>query len=182
MKFIKTQLKKNTLISKMAIFAMKSVLKIRRNPAKIKALLMRCGLKSGMNVLDYGTGIGSYAFEAARLVGEKGSVTATDISITMLAEVKKEIATEKLSNVKIQQVTSYCDIKDAEFDFIFLIDVVHMIDQPKEALQYFLKKLSPNGKLLAGLDHFSKGEIADLLASANCNAENKDANFWLLSK
>ncbi len=182
MKFMKAQLKKNTAISKIAVFGMKSVLKIRRNPAKIKALLISCGLKSDMDVLDYGAGIGSYAFEAARLVGERGSVIAADISSTMLAEVEKEIADKKLSNVKTQQVDSYCDIKTAEFDFIFLIDVVHMIDQPKEALQYFLEKLGPNGKLIASLDHLSKAEIADLLAIANCNAENKGANFWLLSK
>ncbi len=182
MKFMKAQLKKNTTISKIAVFGMKSVLKIRHNPAKIKALLTSCGLKSDMNVLDYGAGIGSYAFEAARLVGKRGSVIAADISSAMLAEVKKGIADEKLSNVKTQQVESYRDIKNTEFDFIFLIDVLHMMDQPKEVLRCFLGKLGPNGKLLAGLDHLSKDEITDLLAVANCNVENKGANFWLLSK
>ncbi|HMK86270.1 MAG TPA: class I SAM-dependent methyltransferase [Steroidobacteraceae bacterium] len=46
--------------------------------------LHRAGLKSGMRVLDIGTGTGLIAREAARLVGPSGSVIGVDPSVGML--------------------------------------------------------------------------------------------------
>jgi len=47
-------------------------------PFKPEEEVHKLGLKEGQKVLDYGCGIGSYTFPAARLVGERGRVYALD--------------------------------------------------------------------------------------------------------
>ena len=47
-------------------------------PFKPEEEIRKLGLKEGQKILDYGCGIGSYTFPAAKLVGEKGRVYALD--------------------------------------------------------------------------------------------------------
>jgi len=47
-------------------------------PFKPEEEVRKLGLKEGQKVLDYGCGIGSYTFPAARLVGDRGRVYASD--------------------------------------------------------------------------------------------------------
>ncbi len=181
MKFMKNQFNKDTIFAKLTIFAMKMVLKTRRNPQKIYDTLKSLGLEPAMRVLDYGAGIGSYAFEAAKIVGPNGNVIAADISETMIAEIETEIAQRGYKNIKAQKINNYTDITQSEFDFILLIDVLHMMDEQVEAIQFLLKKLSPTGKIVLELDHMNNSEIAQLLNSVNCQCQKiADEHCWLL--
>lgn len=53
-------------------------------------LMKKTGIQAGNIALDVGTGTGEMAFELAELVGEKGSVTALDLSSDMLKVAKKK--------------------------------------------------------------------------------------------
>ena len=48
--------------------------------------LERAGLRPGMNVVDVGVGTGLVARQAARIVGDQGTVTGVDPSPRMLAD------------------------------------------------------------------------------------------------
>ncbi len=182
MKFMKSQLKKDTVISKITIFAMKTVLKARRNPQEIYDTLKKRGVMPNMTILDYGAGIGSYAFEAAKIVGKGGTVLAAELAPVMIAEMEREISLKKIANVRTIKVNRYSDITQSDFDFIFLIDVLHMMDHQIDVLNFFLKKLKPQGKLLIELDHMKKTEIEQLLNSVSCQRQKLDSeNCWLLS-
>lgn len=56
-------------------------------------------IKSGNRVLDVATGIGEPAITAARIVGEKGYVLATDISPQMLAIGRERARSQGLQNI-----------------------------------------------------------------------------------
>ncbi len=183
MKFMKRLLKKDTPITKIATFAMKTKLKSTRNAQKISALLKQCGVKENMYVLDYGAGIGSYAFVAAELVGANGSVLATDISKAMINEINAAIARRDIGNVKTLKVAGYRDVKASNFDFILLMDVIHMMDDQSDVIVFLLDKLKPQGKIIIKPDHISAGELDALFAALDCKKQKvNDDNCWLLGK
>ncbi len=182
MKFMKKLLKKDTPITKIATFAMKTMLKSTRDPQKIFALLKKCGLKSNMKILDYGAGIGSYAFAAAELVGANGRVIAADISDLMIKEMNREIARRNIDNVQTLKVAGYSDIAASNFDFILLMDVIHMMDDPIAVLEFLLNKLSPQGKIIIEPNHMSKAEIDALFSPLVCNKQKIGSNCWSLGK
>ena len=73
---------------KFMFFIMRTVLKLKNNPKKIKELLKLTDLKENMKVMDYGCGIGSYSIEAGKIVGKSSIVIAADIDKKMILELK----------------------------------------------------------------------------------------------
>ena len=162
---------------------MKLFLKIRRNPKKISQLLDKAGIKKNMKILDFGCGIGSYSIEAAKLVGKSGKIIAADQNDMMLKEVEKQKRGNGLSNIDILKVSSIEEIKDRDFDYIFLIDMLHFLDNPKKNIDLSLKKLKTQGKLFIKFDHFKNNEIDQLLNDYNCLDKKKiSGKYWLLNK
>jgi ubiquinone/menaquinone biosynthesis C-methylase UbiE len=83
----------------------------------VPALLRHSRISAGQRVLDVATGTGNAAEAAAEIVGASGSVMATDISVGMLDEARRRLAT--LVNVSFavengQELT----LKDASFDAV----------------------------------------------------------------
>ena len=66
-------------------------------------LVELAGIKPSQRVLDIATGIGEPAVTAARTVGDKGHVTATDISPEMLAVGKERARQEGLKNIEFRE-------------------------------------------------------------------------------
>jgi SAM-dependent methyltransferase len=62
-------------------------------------LLTRAGIAPGMNVVDFGCGVGDVTLIAARLVGRHGRVTAVDIDPEALATVEGRSRDLAISNV-----------------------------------------------------------------------------------
>ena len=132
-----------------------------------------------MNILDYGSGIGSFSIEASKLIGPGGVVIAADISEKMLDIINKL----KINNIKTLLIGSSKDIKNNDFDFILLIDVLHFIKEKKETIINLLKKLKLNGKLIIKFEHFSKSHIDLLLNDIKCsNKKNLGKKHWILTK
>jgi len=162
---------------------MRTVLRIRRNPKKNKKMLELGGVKKGATVLDYGCGLGNYSIEAAKIVGESGTVIAADISANMLQGLEKHISASGLSNVSPVLINSTEDIEASNFDFILLIDVLHLIKDKIATVDLLLGKLGGNGRLLVKFEHFGREQVKAVLD--NCAASGRrlvHKDYWLLSK
>lgn len=62
-------------------------------------LLVRAGIRRGMDVVDMGCGVGDVTLLAARLVGSEGRVTSIDIDEAALAIVQARAREQGLDNV-----------------------------------------------------------------------------------
>ena len=80
-------------------------------------LVELAGVQSGSRVLDVAAGYGEPALTAARKVGPKGRVVATDISAEMLAFGRERVAEAGLGNIElVQSDASSLDFPEASFD------------------------------------------------------------------
>lgn len=72
-----------------------------------RVLLAAAGVGEGHHVLDLASGVGEPAVTAARLVGERGRVVATDASVPMVA-----VLAERMASLGLPQV--HCQVADME--------------------------------------------------------------------
>ena len=136
-----------------------------------------------MKVLDYGCGIGSYSIEAGKIVGESGTVIAADINNIMIEVLKKQIETRGVANINPMLIKYLEDIKDTNFDFILLVDVLQLIEDKIGMIDSLLKKVSGNGKLVIKFEHFKQDEIDSLLNRCKCSDKKLIyKKYWVLSK
>lgn len=172
-------------IPKVAFFIMRQVLKLRRNPKRIQQRLEHTGIKENMKVLDFGCGIGNYTIEAAKIVGKSGTIIAVDVNDGMIQEVEKEINKNELTNVKTQLINYMGDIEENNFDFVLLIDVIHLIDDKTEIIEHLLNKLTTNGKLLIKFEHINKDMVDSILKKCKCSEKTlvfPNKKYWVLGK
>ena len=67
-------------------------------PFKPGEEIKKINIKAGQTILDYGCGIGSFTFPAARLVGEKGKVYALDKQPLIIGKIKERAQKEGFHN------------------------------------------------------------------------------------
>jgi ubiquinone/menaquinone biosynthesis C-methylase UbiE len=115
-------------------------------------ILLETGMRSGMKVLDYGCGPGSFSIAAARLVGRKGLVFALDINPLAIASVKRSARMLGMDNVRPLPGSSLDDLPEGKIDIALLYDVLHEIAEPAALLNKIHKVLKPGG-LLSVRDH-----------------------------
>lgn len=63
--------------------------------------LKKLNLSMGMDVVDFGSGVGAYALAAARLVAPEGKVYAVEIQKDFLEAIKKGAQEKNLDNVEL---------------------------------------------------------------------------------
>jgi protein-L-isoaspartate O-methyltransferase len=168
---------------KIAYFFMRNILRLRKNPEKYRHVLEQAGVKENMTILDYGCGIGSYTVEAAKLIGTTGNVVAADVNEGMLQEVRKTMQANKLTNIQPLRITAPEDVPMNNFDLIFLIDVLHLMQEPLQVIEMMRQKLTATGKLLIKFEHFGKQQTQQLLSMIACsNTRVINEKYWLFSK
>jgi SAM-dependent methyltransferase len=127
--------------------------------AKLDRLFQHTGSLKGLKVLEPGCGTGRLTEILSDRVGEKGSVTALDISALMVKEARHRIATRE--NVEID----VCPVEDFPFegnlyDLILCHQVFPHFENKKKALKILYEALKPDGKLI--IIHFiNLGAIND---------------------
>lgn len=105
-------------------------------------------LKAGDVVADLGAGSGYYAFRMARLVGPSGKILAVEIQDAMIAELKKRIDKDKVTNVEVVKCTeSDPRLAEASVDLLIMVDVYHELAFPYEVMSAVKKALKPNGRV-----------------------------------
>ncbi|MFO1082917.1 MAG: methyltransferase domain-containing protein [Reyranellaceae bacterium] len=84
-----------------------------------QALLAAAGVRPGATLLDLASGAGEPAVTAARVVGTEGRVTATDVSVPMVAALTARVARLGLANVRCEQADMEAlPFADASFDAV----------------------------------------------------------------
>ncbi len=120
------------------------------------------GVRPGQKVLDLAGGTGDLAAKFARIVGQTGQVTLSDINNSML-NVGRERLTDKgiLGNVDYVQANAEClPFPDNHFDLITIAFGLRNVTDKDAALRSMYRVLKPGGKLL--VLEFSKPTIKAL--------------------
>jgi protein-L-isoaspartate O-methyltransferase len=104
-------------------------------------------LEPGSRILDVGTGTGDTALLAARRVGPKGFVLATDASAQMLAAAAKAARAQGLTNVEIRQMDGSRLTLDEQFDAVIGRHSVQFLPGWPGPLKGFLAALRAGGRL-----------------------------------
>jgi ubiquinone/menaquinone biosynthesis C-methylase UbiE len=130
---------------KMMSFVHETLYNVFRDPYKV---LRAAGLESGQSVLEVGCGPGFFTIPAARIVGEKGSVHALDISPLAVQRVQQKIEIEGVTNVEtILADAAQTGLPDQSFDLIFVFGLAHPIGDLGNILTELHRLLKPAGTL-----------------------------------
>ncbi|MGT2466528.1 class I SAM-dependent methyltransferase [Mesorhizobium atlanticum] len=99
--------------------------------------LRRAGLRTGMHVLDVGSGAGNVAFLAAEIIGPTGLVIGSDRSAVALDAARVRAAQRGLENVIFHQCDPATFAFDVSFDAIVGRYVLMFSPDPIEMLRGF---------------------------------------------
>ena len=115
-------------------------------------ILEEAGVRTGMTIVDFGCGPGSFTLAAARLVGPRGFVYAVDVHPLAAASVRNAIQKGGFRNVQMILGESMTDIPDGIADMSLLYDVLHNFEEPDRLLIEQHRVLKPEGTLSV-MDH-----------------------------
>jgi ubiquinone/menaquinone biosynthesis C-methylase UbiE len=109
-------------------------------------------LRSGMRVLDLGSGTGHPALLAAQTVGSSGNVTGIDLAEQMLEAARRKAASLKLSNItfKTGDVTTL-PFEAASFDAITTRFCLMFLPEIPKAVAEIARILKPNTWIAAAV-------------------------------
>src|SRR5689334_21065373 len=80
--------------------------------------LTRAGIKSGMRVLDIGSGAGDVAFLVAEIIGPTGTVVGSDRSLAAVETARARAKERALDNVTFRQCDPATEVFDGLFDAV----------------------------------------------------------------
>ena len=102
--------------------------------------------QAGQSILDVATGTGNIAIEAARMVGESGSVIGIDIATELLKIVQQKIQTENLFNIQLIEadVETY-QTESNQFDAIYCSYAIVLFPNIPTILNHWNRFLKPGG-------------------------------------
>ena len=130
---------------KMMSFVHETLYGLFRDPYEA---LNAAGLEEGQRVLEVGCGPGFFTVPAAKVVGERGSVCALDVSPLAIARVEQKVEKAGVTNVKtILTDAAHTDLPDASFDFIFVFGFDRNVRQMGSILPELHRLLKPAGTL-----------------------------------
>ncbi len=102
-------------------------------------------LRSGMRVLDLGSGTGYPALLAAQTVGTRGSVVGIDVAQQMLEAAKRKAASLKLSNITFRTGdATILPFEEASFDAITTRFCLMFLPEIPKAVAEIVRVLKPN--------------------------------------
>ncbi|MBN1215573.1 MAG: methyltransferase domain-containing protein [Candidatus Lokiarchaeota archaeon] len=165
-------------------FIMRQRLKLRKFMANkdIENVLKLLGIEQDSKIMDYGTGIGNYAFKASELMDNKGSIIAIDINPKMLNNINLQAKKKKIENIKTLLIKNLEDIKENDFNYIFLIDVLQFFKDKVSVINFLRNKLSNHGKLLIRLDHIDQNQIQNIFEECYFSVKEQIyKDYWIVS-
>ena len=113
--------------------------------AVTRRFLWEAGLRSGMKVLDIGSGTGEVATTAADLVGPEGSVVGVDVNPEILETARERASAAGFDNVEfIAGDARALDLGDDYDALIGRLVLMYMAD-PVEALKQLAARVRPGG-------------------------------------
>jgi len=129
----------------------------------------RAGIvRAGDTVLDIGSGSGTDALIASRLVGPMGRVYALDMTPAMVAKLRGLIATTRASNIEvIEGNAERIALPDASVDVVTSNGMLNLVPDKRRAIAEMFRVLRPGGRV----------QIADIViglpVTPDCAADPK---------
>ena len=116
------------------------------------AMFGRAALRAGESVLDVACGSGLLTFRAAKLVGDAGSVTATDISEEMVRLVRDKARVKAFANVEARRMDAEAlDLPDRNFDVALCGLGLMFAPDPDQAMKEMWRTLKGGGRAVAAV-------------------------------
>ena len=128
-------------------------------------LMRRCGVREGDTVIDFGCGIGNYAFAAALAVGETGTVYALDVKTEILHDLRREAAERGIAQLipAPSHEDAQMDYPDGSADVILIYDLIHALKDRARFLSESRRVLKDGGILSILPFHMTGEEILEML-------------------
>lgn len=110
------------------------------------------GLIPGMTVADFGAGIGTYALEMARLVGDGGKIYAIDVQKDLLDRLAAEAKSQHLFNLEViwgnVEKPGGTKLKDSAVSVAVLANVLFQADAKYSLVLEAKRILKPGGRVI----------------------------------
>ena len=159
----------------------------RRKIQPPSQLIVRSGIKKGMQVLDLGCGSGAFTTFIARAVGEKGKVFALDIQADMLKQLERKLSKPEnndIKNIKLIEGNAYeLPFDNNSLDLVNMVTVLQEIPDRNRALQEVKRVLKPGGlfavtELFPDPDYPWKSTTVKLGNGAGFVVDDVSGNFF----
>ena len=136
-------------------------------PAQEKLLEM-AQLKPGERIIDIACGTGLVSFAAARELGEKGFVLATDISDNMVRIGNQTAKQKNYVNMRFERMDAEeLKVPDDEYDAALCALGLMYVPDPIKALKEMYRVMKPGGRAVAAVwgqrDHCGWAEIFEIV-------------------
>jgi ubiquinone/menaquinone biosynthesis C-methylase UbiE len=109
--------------------------------------LNKLNIEEGQKILDYGCGIGSCTFPAARLVAKKGKVYALDKQPFAIRRVKERAQKDEFRNIDTILSDADTGLPNESVDVILLYGMLPEIKSKESLLRELYRVLKPDGYL-----------------------------------
>jgi ubiquinone/menaquinone biosynthesis C-methylase UbiE len=95
-----------------------------------RRILLRAGLKPGMNVADFGCGVGATTRMLAEMVGPTGTVTGIDMSEAQLEQGRRLCSDARLTNAIFARASATStNLPRNSFDLVYArFLLLHLVD------------------------------------------------------
>jgi SAM-dependent methyltransferase len=111
-----------------------------------RTVLLKAGLKRGMNVADFGCGIGAVTRMLAEMVGSSGSVTGIDANEGQLVQAGNLCESAGLTNVLLWKADACATRLPSEsFDLVYCRFLLIHLPDPDACLREMRRVLKPGG-------------------------------------
>ena len=112
-------------------------------------VMQRAGIKTGMNVLDCGCGVGDVSFLTARLVGSAGRVLGIDRSVAGINRARERAAEAGLPNVSFEVVDDLARFRArTPFDAVVGRLILMYLREPAAILSHLARQVRPGGLIV----------------------------------
>jgi ubiquinone/menaquinone biosynthesis C-methylase UbiE len=139
-----------------------------------RRILLRAGLKTGMQVADFGCGVGAVTRMLAAMVGPSGRVLGIDANAAQLEQARHICNSGEVSNVSFLTADACSTgLPRASFDLVYCRFLLLHLPDPAACLREMRAVLKPGGLLVV--------EDGDLATAASNPPTAFDAFAWLFT-
>ena len=127
-------------------------------------------LAQGERIVDAGSGAGTDALIAARLVGPAGAVIGVEMTAEMLEKARRNAALAGLANVEFREgILEALPVPDGWADVVISNGVLNLVPDKAAALAEMRRVLRPGGRL----------QLVDIVLSRPVSGSSKsDVSLW----